>query len=82
MAVRKRIDFYSSDEGVDAYRQLKAMEADANFVTRSAYAADTSKYPDNTISFVDKHMTYLHTHPNTDVQGYISNLRLMNRIKR
>lgn len=82
MATHKRVDFYSSEEGTEAYQLLKAMEADENFITRAGYAADSEKYPDNLISFVEKHMNYLNTHPNTDMRSYIANLRLMSRVRR
>lgn len=82
MATKKRVDFFSSDEGKEAYQLLRAMVADDSFITVSAYAADTAKYPDNSISFVEKHMAYLNAHPNIDMRSYIANLRLMNRVRR
>jgi hypothetical protein len=43
-------------------------------------------YPDNTVDgklgFVDKHLKYLSTHKLVSLTGYISNLKLMTRIKK
>ena len=58
---------------------LQVMEANPALVTKSAFRANTEKWPDNTISFVESHMAYLKLHPKTDPQHYLSNLRLMLR---
>lgn len=81
MATQKRVDFYHSEEGAEALELLTAMAEDAGFNTQSVYAVNTDKYPDNLMSFVEKHMAYLNTHPNVETRSYISNLRLMTRIQ-
>ncbi len=58
---------------------LKKLEDDPAFVTNPAYRANTSLFPDNSISFVDAHLTYLKLHPKLDPNHYLANLRLMTR---
>ncbi len=82
MANKKRVAFYESEEGLEIYDLLTAMAADEDFNTQAGYAADSVKYPDNRIPFVEKHMVYLSLHPNVEPRGYVSNLRLMTRIRR
>lgn len=60
---------------------LAQIEKDATFNTGPSYSANGDKYPDHSIPFVDKHMNYLRTHPSIDPQQYISNLRLMTRVR-
>lgn len=55
---------------------LEEMEQNNNLVTDSAFRANTEKWPDNSISFVDNHLDYLKAHPKTDPEQYLSNLRL------
>lgn len=78
---QKKKDFFSSEEGVTARNMLKEMVLDDAFNTKSSFSVDTSNYPDNLIPFVDKHMRYLRDHPNTNPQQYLSNLRLMTKIR-
>jgi hypothetical protein len=59
---------------------LHAMEQDKNLYTTSAYAANAELWPDNRISFTDKHLAYLKAHPLLKPEHYLSNLRL--KIKR
>lgn len=80
-ASKKRPNFFESAEGLAIKETLMAMAADVTYHTLSTYSANGLLYPDNQISFVDKHMEYLRTHPATDPQHYLSNLRLMTRIK-
>ncbi len=58
---------------------LEAMERNPALVTKSAFRANTDKWPENRISFVDNHLSYLKLRPKTDPQQYLSNLRLMLR---
>ena len=59
--------------------QLKVMETNPALVTNSAFRANGEKWPDHTITFVDRHLEYLRQHPKTDPQQYLSNLRLQLR---
>jgi len=79
--LKKRVNFFTSDQGVEIERVLQMMENDILYNTGPSYSANSELYPDNLIPFVRKHMNYLHAHPNTDAAHYLSNLRLMTRNK-
>ncbi len=59
---------------------LQQMACNGSYNTPSSYTPSSLTYPDGLISFVDRHMRYLKTHPQVDVRMYIANLRLMTRI--
>lgn len=67
--------FYASDECISARMALQQLVDNPQFNTDSSY------FSGNELGFVDRHLYYLSTHPTTRLQGYISNLRLMTRIK-
>ncbi len=77
----KRLNFADTIEGQATKDALCLMAADNAYNTLSSYSANGILYPDHQISFVDKHMNYLVAHPSTDPQLYMSNLRLMTRIR-
>jgi hypothetical protein len=79
--LKRRTDFYTSPEGVDTKRLLESMVANDIYNTDPTYTANTLLYPDNIIPFIDKHMQYLLNHPTIDPRNYISNLRLMTRLR-
>lgn len=79
--VKKRVNFFESEEGQAIALTLKNMALDEAYNTDSSYSANSELYPDNLIPFVAKHMSYLNAHPSTDPQHYISNLRLMTRVR-
>ncbi len=79
--IKKRANFFTSEEGVVALQELEALADNKAYFTEASYSANTSLYPDNAISFVDKHMLYLQSHPGINTQQYISNLRLMTRLR-
>jgi hypothetical protein len=76
-----RRDYANTEEGRAVQATLQKMATDASYNTTSSYASNTEQYPDNLISFVEKHMNYLSTHPNQDAMMYIANLRLMTRVR-
>lgn len=78
-SLSKRTNFFSSDEGLQAKKLLRLMAKDNVYNTESTYSANSERYPDNRISFVDKHMNYLNSHPNINPDHYIANLRLMTK---
>lgn len=83
MAVAKRnTHFFESPEGLEIVETLKVMAKDTSYNTKSGYSANNTLYPDNVMTFVDKHVNYLIKHPTMDPHHYISNLRLMTRIKK
>lgn len=79
--LKKRIDFRNSDEGVQVELALRMLEEDKSYNTVSSYSANGETYPDHIIPFVDKHMKYLSEHQSVNLRDYLSNLRLMTRIK-
>lgn len=60
---------------------LDAMENDSSYNTTSAYSANIERYPDNIMPFKDKHLTYIKSHKITNPNQYISNLKLMTKIR-
>ncbi len=78
---KRRSDFLDSEQFRDIRQKLQQMAADTTYNTVSSYSANSMQYPDNLMPFVDKHINYLIAHPNLDSTKYISNLRLMTRIK-
>lgn len=61
---------------------LKKMESDPSLITESAFTADKANWPNNRIPFVQYHAKYLQTHKLTRPEGYLSNLRLMLKIRK
>ncbi len=81
MSYSKKPNFLESIEAVEIKKRLQLMQSDHTFNTHSTYSADETKYPDHQMSFVDKHMTYLATHPGVNPEQYLANLRLISRIR-
>lgn len=81
MAVTKRIDFFSTEEGVNFLVTLEQMTADRAYNTPTTYTSNEKLYPNNQMSFVDRHMNYINTHPKIDADKYLSNLRLMTNLR-
>jgi hypothetical protein len=78
---KKRINFPESEEGAEIKRELTSMQADLGYTTESSYNANEMLYPGGDMSFVEKHMRYLSLHQNVNPQQYLSNLRLMTRVR-
>lgn len=77
----KKLVFSDTEQGVYVKECLVRMTNDPLFSTKASYSANRERYPNNLIPFVDKHMNYLTTHPGTDPQHYMANLRLITRLK-
>lgn len=77
----KQRSFLESEEGMKIKRALHLMESDSMYSTKASYSANVNTYPDHLIPFVDKHMQYLSEHQNIEPEQYLSNLRLMTKIK-
>lgn len=71
--------FMNSDEGKEFVEALTKMAKDEIYHTGSTYSSNATLHPDNIISFVDKHIEYVLTHPGVNPIHYVSNLRLMTR---
>jgi len=71
---RKR--FYASEQCLTARMALQLMVDSALYDTESSYFNGYAP-----LGFVDRHLHYLSTHPATRLEGYLSNLKLMTRIR-
>lgn len=80
-AIKRRNDFVSSELGIEAIGLLKAMILDTSYNTNPSYSINTELYPDNLMPFFDKHVEFLSNHNEINPLLYISNLRLMTRIR-
>lgn len=67
--------FYASEECISARMALQKL------VDSPQYNTDSSYFDSQALGFVDRHLHYLSTHPTTLVDGYISNLKLMTRVR-
>lgn len=65
----------------DIINALRSMVEDDSYKTESGYSINTEEYPDNVIPFVEKHVNYLSKHPQVDPEHYLSNLRLMLKVR-
>jgi hypothetical protein len=81
MSSQKKTRLFTEEEAVEIERRLRVMAGDITYNTESSYSTNSEAYPDNLIPFVDKHMGYLRSHPRVDPEQYLSNLRLMTRIR-
>lgn len=79
--IKKRTYFFDTQEGKDFKTELQHMVADRFYSTVTTYSPNTIRYPNNLISFVDKHMNYISANPQLDSTMYLANLRLMTRIR-
>jgi len=79
--IKKKDYLNNTEESVAIEQTLRDMVESATYHTESSYSADGDKYPEGIIPFIDKHMKYLRSHPTTDPQQYLSNLRLMTRVR-
>jgi len=78
---KRKPDFFETEEGKRVEQTLKIMAKDNAYSTEPSYSANTKLYPNNIIPFVNKHMDYLKSHPTTDPSHYLSNLRLITRVR-
>lgn len=70
--------FLVSKEAETIRETLEAMMDDPEFNTTSLYSSAAGEKQ----LFVDKHLRYLSLHTNLNADHYLSNLRLMTRIRR
>lgn len=68
--------FYASEQCIAARKALQRMVDDQRYDTDSPY------YRQNALGFIERHLHYLSTHPIVNVDGYLSNLKLMTSNKR
>jgi hypothetical protein len=70
--------FFDSEVAAVAKTELKLMAKDPRYNTQGTFSA---KYTGHVMPFVERHMKYLSEHPKLDAQHYLSNLKLMTKIK-
>ena len=69
--------FLDSEEAKEIRDILTSMMTDPEFNTKSMYSPSAG----GDVLFVDKHMEYLSQHTTLNVNHYLSNLRLMTRVR-
>jgi hypothetical protein len=69
--------FFTSPKGLLARQDLEDMMNSEEFNTSSTYSPSSTER----ILFVDKHLDYLSKHPQVNPNHYLSNLKLMTRIR-
>ena len=62
-------------------QELQALLDDKTFKTVPGYSIDGETYPDHKVPFIADHLNYLRKHPQVDPANYLSNLRLMLKIR-
>ena len=70
--------FLDSKEANEIRDILKEMMNDPEFNTKSMYSSTAG----GDVLFVDKHIEYLSQHTSLNVSHYLSNLRLMTRVRK
>ena len=67
---------YILDEA-DVVEKLKILEQDPGMKTETIYSPSANSWPDNRLTFTERHLVYLRAHKNVNPDHYISNLTLM-----
>ena len=65
----------------DILDALKLMVEDPSYHTKPGYNVDEETYPDNKIPFLEEHVNYLKKHPQVNPEHYLSNLRIMLKVR-
>lgn len=72
-----KVDYFETVDGLEILKQLEAMCRSEEYITNDSYAPNS----ENLISFLDKHQEFIRKHPNTNAQHYVSNLKIMCRLR-
>ena len=67
--------FFASEQCTVARRALQRL------VDNPQYNTDSNYFKTSGLPFVDRHLHYLSMHPIVNLEGYISNLKLMTSVK-
>jgi hypothetical protein len=78
---RRKTDFFETEEGQKIQQSLIEMALSSEYNTTSSYSPNTKEFPDNIAPFVGRHLDYLKNHPTINPQQYISNLKLMTKVR-
>ena len=79
--VKTRTGFAETEKGKEIRHKLWLLTEDNQYNTSSSYSANELLYPDNLMPFIDKHMNYLINHPMLDPDTYMSNIKLLTRLR-
>ena len=71
--------FLTSDAGQAIYDELVSMVEDANYNTTATFSPSAEN---GNLLFVDKHMNYLCAHLDVNANQYLSNLRLITKVRK
>lgn len=71
--------FLESPEGIAAYQELIKMVENDEYNTTSTFSPSAQ---DGNLAFIDKHMSYLCAHLNVNTTHYLSNLRLITKVRK
>ena len=71
--------FLSSEAGQAIYDELLSMVDDENYNTTSTFSPSAEN---GSLLFIDKHMNYLCGHLDVNANQYISNLRLITKVRK
>lgn len=71
--------FLESEEGVAAYGELCRLVEDENYNTASSFSPSAT---DGNLLFIDKHMNYLCGHLSVNTTQYLSNLKLITKVRK
>lgn len=74
----RQVAFFKSEAAIAAETELKLMANDSRYNTQGTFSA---RYSGHVMPFVERHMKYLSEHPKLDTEHYLSNLKLMTKIK-
>ena len=69
--------YLKTDAAKNARKELEVMFASPNYRTESSYSPSSKER----ITFVNKHVRYLSMHQKINPDQYLSNLKLMTKIK-
>ncbi len=72
-------EFLKSEAGIEAYTELMRMIEDESYSTVSSFSPSAE---DGTLQFIDKHMNYLCSHLGVNSSQYLSNLRLITKVRK
>lgn len=75
---QKAQEFLKSEAGKAAYAELLRMIQDDSYNTTSSFSPSAK---DGNLSFIDKHMNYLCSHLDVNASQYLSNLRLITKVR-
>ena len=75
---QRAVEFLKSHEGIAVYEELLKMVEDDAYNTTSTYSPSSEN---GDLLFIDKHMSYLCSHAGVIPTQYISNLRLITKVR-